>query len=50
MRYFDDMRGENMFVFRNDVKGYYASIDHDTLLGILDHCVPDGRVLDLLRQ
>ena len=50
VRFIDDMRGENTFVFRTDVKSYYASIDHDILLGILEHHVPDGRVLDLLRS
>ena len=50
VRFIDDMRGENTFVFRTDVKSYYASIDHDILLGILEHRVPDGRALDLLRQ
>ena len=32
------------------MKSYYASIDHEILLGMLEHHVPDGRVLDLLRQ
>ena len=32
------------------MKSYYGSIDDDILLGILEHRVPDGRVLDLLRQ
>jgi retron-type reverse transcriptase len=40
----------NAFVFRTDVKSYYASIDHDLLLAMLERHVPDGRVLDLLRQ
>ena len=40
----------NTFVFRTDVKSYYASIDHDILLGLLEQAVPDRRVLDLLRQ
>jgi hypothetical protein len=40
----------NTFVFRTDVKSYYASIDHDILLAMLGRHVPDGRVLDLLRQ
>ena len=40
----------NTFVFRTDVKSYYASIDHDILLAMLERHVPDGRVLDLLRQ
>ncbi len=50
VRFIDDIRGENTFVFRTDVKSYYASVEHDILLGILEHRVPDGRVLDLLRQ
>jgi len=41
---------DNTFVFRTDVKSYYASIDHDILLTMLDRHVPGGRVLDLLRQ
>ena len=32
------------------MKSYYASIDHDILLAMLERHVPDGRVLDLLRQ
>jgi hypothetical protein len=32
------------------VKSYYASIDHDILLAMVGRHVPDGRVLDLLRQ
>ncbi len=32
------------------MKSYYASIDHDILLNMLGHHVPDERVLDLLRQ
>jgi RNA-directed DNA polymerase len=50
VRFIDDMYRENTFVFRTDVKSFYASIDHDILLGILEHCLPDARVLDLLRQ
>jgi hypothetical protein len=40
----------NTFVFRTDVKSYYASMDHDILLALLERHVPDRRVLDLLRQ
>jgi hypothetical protein len=40
----------NTFVFRTDVKSYYASIDHDILLAMLERHVPDRRVLDVLRQ
>jgi RNA-directed DNA polymerase len=43
-------RTDNTFVFRTDVKSYYASIDHDILLAILERVVPDGRVRELLRQ
>jgi hypothetical protein len=50
VRFIATQRADNTFVFRTDVKSYYASIDHDILLGILEHRVPDGRVLDLLRQ
>ena len=38
----------NTFVFRTDVKSYYASIDHDVLVGQLQRYVKDGRVLKLL--
>lgn len=48
----------NAFVFRTDVKNYYAAIDHDILFGQLkehlaacpEHVEADTRVLDLLRQ
>jgi hypothetical protein len=40
----------NSFVFRTDVKSYYASIDHEILIGILAEHVADSSVLDLLRQ
>src|SRR5271166_1291542 len=40
----------NTFVFRTDVKSYYASIDHGIPLGLLEQAVPDKRVLDLIRQ
>ncbi len=36
------------FVFRTDVKSYYASIDHDVLVGQLQRYVKDPRVLKLL--
>jgi retron-type reverse transcriptase len=39
----------NTFVFRTDVKSYYASMDHDILLAMLERHVADRRVLDLLR-
>jgi hypothetical protein len=50
VRFVDAQRAKNTFVFRTDVKRYYTSIDHDILLAILERHVPDGRVLDLLRQ
>ncbi len=40
----------NAFVFRSDVKKYYASMDHDILLARLKLYVADARLLDLLRQ
>jgi len=50
VRFVDAQRGDNAFVFRTDVKSYYASIDHDILLAMLERHVPDRRVFDLLRQ
>ena len=41
---------ENPFVFRTDVKSYYASIDHDILLAQLGEHIDDSRLLDLLEQ
>ena len=38
------------FVFRTDVKSYYASIDHDILLEQLRRLIPDARVLGLVEQ
>ena len=38
------------FVFRSDVKGYYANINHTVLLQQLDQHVPDKAVLRLLTQ
>jgi len=40
----------NTFVFRTDVKSYYASIDHDLLFKTLRPLIPDERVLDLVWQ
>jgi hypothetical protein len=40
---------ENTFVFRTDVKGYYASIDQEILLGMVREVVPDGAVIELIR-
>ncbi len=42
--------GENTFVFRTDVKSYYASIDHDVLFAQLKEHISDPRLLDLLWQ
>ncbi len=39
---------ENEFVFRTDVKGYYASINHDILMEIVGRYVHDEKVLVLL--
>ena len=50
VRFVHEHLAANTFVFRTDVKSYYASIDHDILLGLLEQAVPDRRVLDLLRQ
>ncbi len=50
VRFVDAHRADNTFVFRTDVQSYYASIDHEILLAMLGRHVPDGRVLDLLRQ
>lgn len=38
------------FVFRSDVKGYYANIDQTLLLAQLDQVVPDKDVVRLLIQ
>ena len=40
----------NPFVFRTDVKSYYASINHDVLLGQLREHIDDSRLLGLLEQ
>jgi RNA-directed DNA polymerase len=42
--------GTSFAQFRTDAKSYYASIDHEILLAILDRLVPDSRVIGLLRQ
>ena len=41
---------ENKFVFRTDVKSYYASIHHDILFSHLQQHIEDGRLLALLWQ
>jgi RNA-directed DNA polymerase len=50
VRFVHEQLAANTFVFRTDVKSYYASIDHDILLAMLERHVPGGRILDLLRQ
>jgi retron-type reverse transcriptase len=40
----------NKFVFRTDVKSYYASIDHQALLDRLTQLIGDRRVLALPRR
>ena len=40
--------GSNKFVFRTDVKGYYASINHHILMEIVGRYVQDEKVLALL--
>ena len=45
----DNLPG-NPFVFRTDVRSYYASIDHDVLAGQLRERIDDARLLDLLEQ
>jgi RNA-directed DNA polymerase len=50
VRFVHEHLAANTFVFRTDVKSYYASMDHDILLAMLERHVADGRVLDLLRQ
>jgi len=41
---------ENTFVFRSDVKSYYASIRHDILMREVRRFVDDPIVLDLIHQ
>ena len=41
---------EHQFVFRTDVKGYYASINHDLLYSQVKEYVDDPLVLVLVRQ
>jgi RNA-directed DNA polymerase len=40
----------NAFVFRTDVKSYYAGIDHDVLMSQLMSRITDARVLNLVEQ
>ena len=46
----DEHLGENSFVFRSDVKSYYASIDHEILYAQLREHVNHQRLMDLLWQ
>ena len=41
---------EYEFVFRTDVKGYYATINHEILYNLVANYVRDSVVLDLVRQ
>jgi hypothetical protein len=50
VRFVHEHLAANTFVFRTEVKSYYASMDQDILLAMLERHVPDRRVLDLLRQ
>lgn len=38
------------YVMKSDVKGYYASIDHDVLYELCEKYIPDRFVLRLIRQ
>src|SRR5260370_4363806 len=40
----------NQFVFRSDVKSYYANIDHAVLLDLVRQRIDDPLVLDLVEQ
>ncbi|NEP14914.1 MAG: hypothetical protein F6K14_33005 [Symploca sp. SIO2C1] len=42
--------GNYQYVFRTDVKGYYASINHEILLGLVREYVPDEQVLGLIEK
>ncbi len=50
VRYVLDKLPTNKFVFRTDVKSYYASIDHKIVFSQLEERIDDPRVLDLLWQ
>ena len=45
-----DSLPDNNFVFRTDVKSYYASIRHDILFAQMKQHIDDQRLLDLLWQ
>jgi len=38
------------YVMKSDVKGYYASMDHEVLFGLAEQHIPDRFVLLLIRQ
>ncbi len=40
---------KNEFVFRSDVRSYYASIAHHLMMGLLQELIFDERILNLLR-
>ncbi|NEQ71511.1 MAG: hypothetical protein F6K21_39735 [Symploca sp. SIO2D2] len=42
--------GNYQYVFRSDVKGYYASIKHEILMGLVREYVHDEQVLDLIEK
>jgi RNA-directed DNA polymerase len=50
VRFVNEHLADNTFVFRTDVKSYYASIDEGILLALLEEDVRDERVLDLLQR
>ena len=43
-------RHPNCFVLKRDISKYFPSIDHDTLLGMLEELVADKYLLGLLKQ
>lgn len=42
--------GDARFVFRSDVKGYYASIEHGRLVALVRELVPDCTVIGLIER
>ncbi len=50
VRHVLDKLPQNKFVFRTDVKSYYASIRHEVLFAQLQKRIGDERLLDLLWQ
>jgi len=45
-----DALPDNEFVFRTDVKGYYASIQHSVLFGLCQQYIQDSFILKLIKQ